>query len=152
MVCPSIWNTFDLVGPDNSTKLEPTSSFQLCLIILKNESLITYKNSCIRILLCLGTFELKLDIPAQWQIPKVFIGSLKPPFEIKLFSWGYLRTRPNSALDLRRRCTSLCEQSICKVQIYRNEIRLHPNNTMKSTVDDLRISKLNTQKYIIKCA
>ena len=32
---------------------------------------------------------------------------------------------PNSALDLRRGCISVCEQSICKVQIYRNEIRLH---------------------------
>ena len=34
-------------------------------------------------------------------------------------------TRPNSALDLRRGCISVCEQSICKVQIYRNEIRVH---------------------------
>ena len=34
-------------------------------------------------------------------------------------------TRPNSALDLRRGCISVCEQSICKVQICRNEIRLH---------------------------
>ena len=39
-------------------------------------------------------------------------------------------TRPNSVLDLRRRCTSVCKQSICKVQIFRNEIRLHPNYTM----------------------
>ena len=40
-------------------------------------------------------------------------------------------TRPNSALDLCRGCTSLmCLQSICKVQINRNEIRLHPKFTM----------------------
>ena len=42
----------------------------------------------------------------------------------------YSKTRPNSALDLCRQCTLVCEQSICKVQIYRNEIRLHPNYTM----------------------
>ena len=42
-----------------------------------------------------------------------------------------IKTRPNSALYLRRRCTSpMCEQSICKVQIYRNEIKLHPNYTV----------------------
>ena len=40
-------------------------------------------------------------------------------------------TRPNSALEHRRRCTSsMCEKSICKIQIYRNEIRLHPNFAM----------------------
>ena len=39
-------------------------------------------------------------------------------------------TRPNSALDLRRRCTSACEQSICIVQIYRNKIWLHQYYTM----------------------
>ena len=62
-----------------------------------------------------------------------------------------LQTRLNSALGLRRRCTSMCEQSMCKVQIYRNEIRLHPNYTMQSTVVDLTISELSTHKYIIKC-
>ena len=35
------------------------------------------------------------------------------------------KTRPNSALDLRRGCISVCEQSMCKVQIYKNEIRIH---------------------------
>ena len=44
---------------------------------------------------------------------------------VKTFSFHLLKeTRPNSALDLRRGCISVCEQSICKVQIYRNEIRL----------------------------
>ena len=46
-----------------------------------------------------------------------------------------LKTRPNSALDLRRGSkSSMCKQSICKVQINRNEIRLHPNFAMLSTV------------------
>ena len=34
--------------------------------------------------------------------------------------------RPNSAQDLRRQCTSsMCEQSLCKVLIQRNEISLN---------------------------
>ena len=43
----------------------------------------------------------------------------------------------------------MCEQSICKVQIYRNEIclsyRLHTNYTMLSTVGgvDITLSKFN---------
>ena len=51
-------------------------------------------------------------------------------FGTKLIYPIFQRTRPNSALDLRRLRTSVCEQSICKVQIYRNEIRLHLNYTM----------------------
>ena len=47
--------------------------------------------------------------------------NLKQFGEVSIF----YRTRSNSALDLRRGCISVCEQSICKVQIYRNEIRLH---------------------------
>ena len=65
----------------------------------------------------------------------------------------FMKPDQNSALDLRHWCTfSMCEQSICEVQIYRNEIRLHPNYTMLSTVGDVTLSKLNTKKYIIKCA
>ena len=66
-------------------------------------------------------------------------------------------TRPNSALDLLRKPTSsMCEQSISKVQIYRNDIclsyRLHTNYTMQVTVGgvDVRVtmSKFNNRKYI----
>ena len=55
-------------------------------------------------------------------------------------------TLPNSALDLRRRSTSsMCEKLICKVQIYRNEIRLHTNYTMQYTVGgvDVTLSMLS---------
>ena len=47
--------------------------------------------------------------------------------------WEILKkkTRPNSALDVRRgSVSSMCKQSICKVQINRNEIGLHPNFAM----------------------
>ena len=48
-----------------------------------------------------------------------------------------------------RRCVN---SRYAKFKVYRNEIRLHPNFTMLSTVGDLTISKLNTQKYNIKYA
>ena len=64
-------------------------------------------------------------------------------------------TRPNSALDLLRQCTSsMCKQSISKVQIYRNDICLnyilHTNYTMQFTVGgvDVTMSKFNNQKNI----
>ena len=71
--------------------------------------------------------------------------------------WGHFKyNKTLSALDLRRRCTSsMCERSICKIQIYRNEICLssilNTNYTMQSTVGgvDVAMSKFNAQKYIM---
>ena len=53
-----------------------------------------------------------------------------PPYRDRITEKSGTLKNKNSALDLRRQCTSVCEQSICKVQIYRNEIRLHQNYTM----------------------
>ena len=59
----------------------------------------------------------------------MFNDSLLPPVFVCVCV--LFKTRPNSALDLRRGSKlSMCKQSICKVQINRNEIRLHPNFAM----------------------